>query len=205
MMDDVPGDQPPIAQAMTPQGGNSDPVALARPAVGRRGLFRWLAGLLTLAAGVLAAIPLVGYFFQAARRRPVWLDLGSVDDFLADQTRLVTFDNPLGQSWDGMTAHNAVYVRRQSTAESNEPDFLVLGVNCAHLGCPVSWFPASGLFMCPCHGGVYYADGARASGPPPRGLFRSGWRVRNGRLEIPAPHFPTLQNTLMDEARELNT
>ena len=53
----------------------------------------------------------------------------------------------------------------------------MLAVNCAHLGCPVSWFPQSGLFMCPCHGGVYYANGDRASGPPPRGLFRCAWRI----------------------------
>ena len=49
--------------------------------------------------------------------------------------------------------------------------FQVFAINCAHLGCPVRWFPQSGLFMCPCHGGVYYQDGARASGPPERGLF----------------------------------
>jgi Rieske Fe-S protein len=55
------------------------------------------------------------------------------------------------------------------------------------------------LFMCPCHGGVYYADGERASGPPPRGLFRCAWRVRRGRLEVQAPHYPTLQDTLVAE------
>ena len=31
--------------------------------------------------------------------------------------------------------------------------------------------------MCPCHGGVYYADGARASGPPERGLFEYEYKV----------------------------
>ena len=72
-------------------------------------------------------------------------------------------------------------------------------MNCAHLGCPVSWFPQSGLFMCPCHGGVYYANGDCASGPPPRGLFQCEWRVRDGRLEVEAPHYPTLQNTLREE------
>ena len=56
---------------------------------------------------------------------------------------------------------------------------------CAHLGCPVSWFPQSGLFMCPCHGGVYYGNGERASGPPPRGLYRCVWRIRKGQLESP--------------------
>ena len=26
----------------------------------------------------------------------------------------------------------------------------VFAMNCTHLGCPVTWFPQSGLFMCPC-------------------------------------------------------
>jgi Rieske Fe-S protein len=54
--------------------------------------------------------------------------------------------------------------------------------------------------MCPCHGGVYYASGERASGPPPRGLFRCVYRVTRAdgalQLEVRAPHYPTLQDTL---------
>jgi len=71
-------------------------------------------------------------------------------------------------------------------------DFQVFAVNCAHLGCPVRWFAPSGLFLCPCHGGAYYADGSRASGPPPRGLFRYEHKVENGRLWIRAGMMPTL-------------
>jgi Rieske Fe-S protein len=58
--------------------------------------------------------------------------------------------------------------------------------------------------MCPCHGGVYYSNGEHASGPPPRGLYHAEWRVRNGILEVRAPHYPTLQDTLSDnETKEL--
>ena len=96
-----------------------------------------------------------------------------------NETRLVTFDNPLRQPWDGIMASTGVYVRYQGR-RAKQDQFLVLAVNCAHLGCPVSWFPQSGLFMCPCHGGVYYANGERASGPPPRGLFHCVWRIRDG-------------------------
>jgi Rieske Fe-S protein len=69
--------------------------------------------------------------------------------------------------------------------------FQVFAVNCAHLGCPVRWFPQSGLFMCPCHGGVYYRDGSRASGPPERGLFTYPYRVDNGLITIQAGELPT--------------
>ena len=48
--------------------------------------------------------------------------------------------------------------------------------------------------MCPCHGGVYYADGSRASGPPERGLFEYHYKVENGKLQIDAGQMPTLSN-----------
>jgi Rieske Fe-S protein len=175
---------------------SSDHIQTAEPLPGRRGFFRWI----TYGVGALAALvlglPLVGYVF-GRRKRPVdWISLGPVDDFPVDETRYSTFDNPLGQPWDGMVAHVGVYVRNEGQDEGQNDRFLVLAANCAHLGCPVSWFPQSGLFMCPCHGGVYYASGERASGPPPRSLFHCVWRVRDGRLEIQAPHYPTLQDTL---------
>jgi Rieske Fe-S protein len=122
---------------------------------------------------------------------------------------LVTFDNPIRQPWAGMVAFTGVYVRNQGQ-DDEKPDqakkqkFLVLAANCAHLGCPVEWFAESGLFMCPCHGGVYYSNGEHASGPPPRGLYQCVYRVTRIRgldvLEIQAPHFPTLQNTLRHPA-----
>ena len=105
----------------------------------------------------------------------------------------------MSQPWDGMTANTGVYVRSLGPVDG-KAQFLVFAVNCAHLGCPVSWFAESGLFMCPCHGGIYYADGARASGPPPRGLYQCVWRVEDGKLEIQAPHYPSLQDTLRHPA-----
>jgi Rieske Fe-S protein len=184
----------------------SAPQAVALP--GRRTFFKWLTYGLGAAAGVAAGVPLVGYIFGAQKAPVKWVPLGPVKDFPLNQTRMVNFDNPIRQPWDGIVARTGIYVRYEG-ADKNQVDkaeghkFLVLAVNCAHLGCPVSWFQESGLFMCPCHGGVYYANGERASGPPPRGLYRCVYRVTDVRgvdhLEIQAPHFPTLQDTLQPE------
>jgi Rieske Fe-S protein len=182
----------------------------AEPLPGRRTFFSWLAYSLGAIAAVAVSIPFIGYLF-GARRAPVdWVPLGPVEDFPANETRLVTFDNAIRQPWSGMVAHTGVYVRFEGRETKEEADatkgykFLVLAVNCAHLGCPVEWFAESGLFMCPCHGGVYYANGEHASGPPPRGLFPCVYRVTQDRglhvLEIQAPHFPTLHDTLRHPA-----
>ena len=87
---------------------------------------------------------------------------------------------------DGETADIPCWVRH---IDGNH--FQVFAINCAHLGCPVRWFPQSGLFMCPCHGGAYYADGSRASGPPERGLFEYPFKILDGKLQIQAGEMPT--------------
>lgn len=142
--------------------------------------------------GIAVSVPVVAYIFgPVIRRRDYlqWVAIGNVSDFPPGETRLVTFRNPFSNPWDGDTAKVPAYVR------CVEPGKLVVfAINCAHLGCPVRWFSESQLFMCPCHGGVYYADGSRASGPPERGLFTYDARIENGKLMIDAGQMPTLQN-----------
>ena len=116
--------------------------------------------------------------------------LGRIDEFPEGETRLATFRNPNVMPTDGKTVDTACWVRRVAQRE-----FQVFAINCAHLGCPVRWFPQSQLFMCPCHGGAYYADGSRASGPPERGLFTYDVKVVDGSLQINAGQMPTLSNT----------
>jgi len=163
---------------------------------GRRGFFCWLTLGMGAVAALVVGVPFVGYLLGTRKRETDWVALGPVRRFPTNETRFETFDNPLRQPWDGIVAQTGVYVRNEGKDSAQKDRFLVFAVNCAHLGCPVSWFPQSGLFMCPCHGGVYYENGERASGPPPRGLYHCVWRVRDGQLEVQAPHYPTLQDTL---------
>jgi Rieske Fe-S protein len=184
----------------TPQSLPEPATPAQEPTPPRRGFFRGLTYGLSALASAILGLPLVGYLLGLRKQPIVWVRLGPVDQFQRGETRLVTFENPIRQPWDGLAAQTAVYVRLEGPDEAGHDRFLVLAVNCAHLGCPVSWFPQSGLFMCPCHGGVYYGSGERASGPPPRGLFRCVWRIQAGALEIQAPHYPTLQDTLEQPA-----
>jgi len=147
-----------------------------------------LNALMTLAL----AIPVVGFVLGPVLRRKdyrSWVSLGNASDFRPGETTLVTFRNPFSDPWDGDTANVPAYVR---CAEPGH--YTVFAINCAHLGCPVRWFSESQLFMCPCHGGVYYADGSRASGPPERGLFTYESKLENGKLMINAGQLPTLRN-----------
>lgn len=142
--------------------------------------------------GIAIATPVVVYLFGPVMRRKEyrhWISIGSVNDFQPGETRLVSYQNPFRESWDGQTDNIPAYVRCTAPGQ-----LVVFAINCAHLGCPVRWFAESQLFMCPCHGGVYYADGSRASGPPERGLFTYETKVQNGQLLIDAGQMPTLSN-----------
>ncbi len=148
--------------------------------------------LLNAAVGLAIATPVVGYLLGPVLRRREylqWISLGDASQFTPGETRLVSYVNPFSNPWDGQTAKVPAYVRCTDPGK-----FTVFAINCAHLGCPVRWFSESQLFMCPCHGGVYYADGSRASGPPERGLFTYDVKVEGGQLKINAGQMPTLQN-----------
>lgn len=152
-------------------------------------MFKFGTGLNVL-AGVLLAVPLIGFVFSSLGKKqsPLsWIPLGKVDAYPEKQTRMTTYRNPFTRPWDGQTADIPCWVRR---LEGNQ--FQVFAVNCTHLGCPVRWFQESGLFMCPCHGGVYYEDGSRAAGPPPRGLFQYEYKVDKGQLYVRGGQMPTL-------------
>jgi Rieske Fe-S protein len=162
----------------------------ARPEPPTRRKFLLAVGLaLNAVVAVLVAIPVLGYLLGPIRRRAAqsWILLGPIARFPVGETRLATYDNPFRVAWDGPTAKIACWVRRLDDAR-----FQVFAINCTHLGCPVRWFAPSRLFMCPCHGGVYYEDGSQASGPPPRGLYEYNYQVRDGQLWVQGGQIPTL-------------
>ena len=162
--------------------------------VSRRGFLFVVGAALNVIAATLLAIPLIGYVFSSFFRRGPsgsWIMLGALQNFPENQTRLATYRNPFTRPWDGKTADIPCWVRRL-----NGEKFQVFAINCTHLGCPVRWFEESHLFMCPCHGGVYYDDGSHASGPPPRGLYEYEYKIEQGQLLVRGGQLPTLSEPL---------
>ncbi len=170
--------------------------------VSRRWMLLKIGVFINAVVGLAVAVPVVRYLLGPVKGKGAynsWVSLGAVDQFPMGETRLATYENPVNEAWDGDTAKTPCWVRHidQST-------FQVFAINCAHLGCPVRWFPQSGLFMCPCHGGVYYADGSRASGPPERGMFEYKYRIVGNELQISAGQLPTLSTEAKNVFRVLN-
>jgi len=129
----------------------------------------------------LIGIPVVGFLlaplFEGVARQ--WRSVGSVGEFPKGATVEVRFEDASSVAWAGVTGRTGAWLR-------HEPDgtFVAFAINCTHLGCPVRWLEQAELFLCPCHGGVYYKDGTVAAGPPPRPLTQYPVRVRDGQVEV---------------------
>lgn len=132
-------------------------------------------------AVVMAGFPLVGFLFSPLLKKTprIWRPVGPVEKFRVGETVAVSFLDATPLPWAGVSAKTAAWLRR-----NGEEEFVAFAVNCTHLGCPVRWLQSAGMFLCPCHGGVYYSDGKVAAGPPPRPLGHYPVRVRKGQVEI---------------------
>jgi menaquinol-cytochrome c reductase iron-sulfur subunit len=161
---------------VTPDDRHDPADALAR----RNFLSRLSLAIGGLAAAAAAAPPLVYVLGPILRpEREVWRDVGPVEKFAIGHTVEVVFDAPGGERWAGVSERMGVWLRRR-----DDRDFVAFSENCTHLGCPVRWMADADLFMCPCHGGVFYDDGRVAAGPPAAPLRHHRVRVNSGRVEV---------------------
>lgn len=164
----------------------------SKEAVDRRGFLTKISMGIGAFIGVILALPLITAMLDPVTRKKgtIWRAVGALKDFEEGTTKMVSFENASPYKWSGKIAYSAAYIRR----EENDK-LTAFSVNCAHLGCPVRWEEKPQLFMCPCHGGVYYKDGSRAAGPPPRGLYKYPVRVTNNQVEIETEAIPITNMT----------
>jgi menaquinol-cytochrome c reductase iron-sulfur subunit len=146
---------------------------------------------LSMGVGGIAAfavtIPVIGALLAPllGKEEQDWVTVGAAKDFKPGTVTLVTFQNPDPKAFAGVTGNTASWLRKDLNNQ-----FIAFAVNCSHLGCPVRWEENAKLFMCPCHGGVYYHDGTVASGPPPRALSQYRVRVYQGNVQIQTGPIP---------------
>ena len=106
-----------------------------------------------------------------------WLDVANVSELSGPQplTRKIVTEQIAG--WAVTTEEHNVFVL---PAKGNQ----VLSAVCPHEGCEVAWDANANRFACPCHESFFAADGARISGPSPRGLDPLPMRVQDGKLQV---------------------
>lgn len=153
----------------------------------RRGFLSFLSMISGAVGAIVIAIPAVGFVLAPLFKKVPgdWRVVGNIDDFEVGKIVEIKIEDTSTVPWSGVTGRTGAWLHRKS-----EQEFIVFSLNCTHLGCPVRWESGAELFMCPCHGGVYYVDGKVAAGPPPKPLPRYPVRVRNGKVQVQTSPIP---------------
>jgi menaquinol-cytochrome c reductase iron-sulfur subunit len=161
------------------------------PPQDRRSFLATALGAIMAGAGALLAIPLVRFALYpifAGTAETDWSDVGPTDSFasLSDPVqKMITISQLDG--WRESNSQKPVYVTKDSQGQ-----LAVLSAVCPHLGCQVPWNAEKKQFFCPCHGSVFAPDGARVSGPTPRGLDSLSTTIQDGHLKVRYQYFRQL-------------
>lgn len=102
---------------------------------------------------------------------PTWQRAASVNDLADGVPTPVTLRLIRQDGYRQVVDRRVVYIQRDAMGVR------VLDSTCTHLGCRTRYDDASKHFVCPCHGGVYDADGSVLDGPPPAPLRRIDARI----------------------------
>jgi menaquinol-cytochrome c reductase iron-sulfur subunit len=154
---------------------------VSMPLITRRRFLGYVSGVLGAVIAAVLGLPLVRFYVgnAFAPRRPRWMELGPAAELQTGQPRLFTVSYVDQDGWRETNARAEVYAVTQ-----NGRDYEVFSNICTHLGCPVRWDETRREFVCPCHGGLFAADGKVLHGPPPHPLTRMTHRVENGILYV---------------------
>jgi menaquinol-cytochrome c reductase iron-sulfur subunit len=128
-------------QILNDQSSGERAPALSTKPISRRNMLMILGIGINAVAATLFSVPIIGYIFAPARKKEMradlaWVTLGQITQFPEGETRLATYRNPLVRPSDGDTANIPCWVRHISSDK-----WQVFAINCAHLGCPVRWYP----------------------------------------------------------------
>jgi Rieske Fe-S protein len=132
----------------------------------RRALILFVNATVALIGGGLSV--LLGAFAFGPKARAAegrWIRAGTTSDLKPDEPVARVLAVSRVDGWYRARARETVFL-----VWDGDRTIRALSATCTHLGCQVRWEAKDKKFRCPCHGGVYAADGAVLAGPPPRPL-----------------------------------
>jgi Rieske Fe-S protein len=154
------------------------------------------------AIGAIVTLPVLGFMVLPSftNIEEDEADLGPIENFPEGEYVIATY---LANPGVGEVTRRTVFVRNNGQTDAGEQSFTILYSRCVHLGCPVQ--PNGPIdeeqreelengvelrpvlaqsFGCPCHGGLYDAEGNRQAGPPVRSMDRYTFSIKDGRLVL---------------------
>ena len=149
--------------------------------VSRRKFFTKSLKIISGATAVFASIPLLGFFVSPALRGTEgnWIAIGDVALLKDNEPSKITYTFRRKDGWMTSEVRKTGFARKQAGDK-----IAVLNNKCTHLGCAVDWSSTEGHFTCPCHGGIFDADGNVISGPPPKPLAQMEAKIENNTIYV---------------------
>lgn len=140
----------------------------------RRALIVFVNTLVALIGGGLSAV--LGAFALGSRgtSQTRWSRAGTTADLKPDEPVARVLSVSRVDGWYRARARETVFL-----VWDGEKTIRAMSATCTHLGCQVRWEAKEKKFRCPCHGGVYAADGTVLEGPPPRPLQTIDARIES--------------------------
>ena len=157
------------------------PVSSATDDLDRRGWLRAVIGILVGAISAVLGVVVGGAVLSPsfARREENWVPAGPLRDLDDNVPTPVTVRVARQDGYYEAVDAQVVFLIK---AESGS--VRALSATCTHLGCHVNYDATAKLFKCPCHGGMYNADGKVVAGPPPRPLTELPARVDGAQVFV---------------------
>ncbi|MCE9557614.1 MAG: Rieske (2Fe-2S) protein [Armatimonadetes bacterium] len=132
--------------------------------------------------GLLAAIagPVLGFIASplGRKRSSKWVPVAALEDIPEGAAHEISYKLAIKDGYQDITQKYTVFLTRQGD------DVICIDPACTHLGCRVKYQDDQKRFFCPCHGGVFDAEGKVVSGPPPHALDRHKTKVEKGQVWI---------------------
>lgn len=150
------------------------------------------------AIGAIVTVPALGFMVLPSftNQESTEADLGPIENFPEGTYVIASY---LAHPKQGEVSRRTAFVRNNGPTPKG-PSFTILYSRCVHLGCPIQ--PNGPIdekaaknvrgvelrpvlaqsFGCPCHGGLYDAEGNRRAGPPVRSLDRFEYSIKHGHL-----------------------
>jgi cytochrome b6-f complex iron-sulfur subunit/menaquinol-cytochrome c reductase iron-sulfur subunit len=150
---------------------------------GRRGALKGLVALGGAALGCAVAAPAVVFVAAPAQRGSgetgTWVKTIRLDALREGEPKRVSIVADLHDAWSvarNVELGSVFLIKRGS-------EVTALSAVCPHLGCAIGRDEAGG-FVCPCHTSAFAPDGARVSGPTPRGMDPLTVRIDDGFVTV---------------------
>ena len=132
----------------------------------RRALVLFVNSIVALIGGALSAVlGAFAYGPRASASQSRWTRAGTTGDLKPDEPVARVLAVSRVDGWYRARARETVFL-----VWDGDRKIRAMSATCTHLGCQVQWIAKEKKFRCPCHGGVYGADGSVVAGPPPRPL-----------------------------------